>query len=55
VLMLWAVRIEARGYGTSGTIVLASLGIGVLGLVGSLFSAVTSVGQRPDPTPPNDS
>ena len=48
VLMLWAVRIEARGYGTSGTIVLASLGIGVLGLAGSLFSAVTSVGQRPD-------
>lgn len=48
VLMLWAVRIETRGYGSSGVIVLASLGIGLLGLVGSFISVVVSKGQGTD-------
>lgn len=51
VLMLWAVRIETRGYGSSGTIVLASLGIGLLGLVGSVISSVGSTGEHPDSDP----
>jgi disulfide bond formation protein DsbB len=51
VLMLLAVRIEARGYGSSGEIVLASLGIGLIGIVGSFVSSVASMGHRPDSDP----
>lgn len=47
VLMLLAVRIEASGYGTSNTIVLASLGIGLIGLIGSFFSSLNAVSQSP--------
>jgi len=43
VLMLWAVRIEASGYGSSGGIVLTSLVVGVIGLVGSVLSSLRSV------------
>jgi hypothetical protein len=46
VLMLWAVRVEVRGYGDSGGIVLAALVIGVVGLLGSFLSAAI----RTDPT-----
>jgi hypothetical protein len=49
VLMLWAVRIEARGYGSSGTIVLASLGLGLIGLAGSFALSVSAASQRPEP------
>ena len=36
VLMVWAVRIEARGYGSSGELVVAALGLAVVGLAGSV-------------------
>jgi hypothetical protein len=45
VLMLLAVRIEARGYGTSNDIVLASLGLGLIGLIGSFFSSLSAASQ----------
>ncbi len=48
VLMLWAVQIEASGYGTSNTIVLTSLGVGVFGLIGSFFSSVNAANQSPE-------
>lgn len=40
VLMLWAVQVEASGYGTSGLMVLASLVVGLIGLVGSFLSSL---------------
>lgn len=49
VLMLWAVQIEASGYGTSDNIVLASLGIGLIGLIGGFFSSLNRVSQSPEP------
>ena len=49
VLMLWAVQIEASGYGTSNNIVLASFGIGLIGLIGSFFSSLNAVSQIPEP------
>ncbi len=48
VMMLWAVQIEASGYGSSDSIVLASLGIGVIGLIGSVFSSLNAVSQSPE-------
>ena len=51
LLMLWAIRIETRGYGSSGKIVLASLGIGLIGLVGSFISTAVSKDQTPDSDP----
>jgi hypothetical protein len=44
VLMLMAVQIEASGYGQSGSFVLASLALGLLGLVGSLATTVAGAG-----------
>jgi hypothetical protein len=44
--VLWAVRVEASGYGDSGGIVLASPVIGVVGLLGSFLPAAI----RTDPT-----
>jgi hypothetical protein len=38
--MLWAVQVEASGYGTAGLMVLASLVVGLIGLVGSVFSSL---------------
>jgi hypothetical protein len=38
--MLWAVQVEASGYGTSGLMVLASLVVGLIGLVGSFLSSL---------------
>ena len=48
VLMLWAVQIEASGYGTSNSIVLASLGIGLFGLIGSFASSLSVADQTPE-------
>mgnify|MGYP006288345259 CR=1 len=48
VLMLWAVRIEARGYGSSGKIVLASLGLGLLGVAGSFVVSLSSASRVDD-------
>ena len=48
VLMLWAVQIEASGYGTSNTIVLISLAVGLFGLIGSFVSSLNAVDQRPE-------
>jgi predicted cation transporter len=45
VVMLWAVQIEASGYGSSGGIVIASLIIGVLGLAGSIISSIISANR----------
>lgn len=47
VLMLWAVQIEANGYGISGAIVFTSLGLGLFGLIGSFISSLNAV--SPDP------
>ena len=43
VLMLWAVQIEASGYGDPGIIIFASLVIGLGGLIGGFLSSSTSV------------
>jgi uncharacterized membrane protein YcjF (UPF0283 family) len=51
VVMLWAVQIEASGYGTSDNIVLAALGIGLIGLVGSFVSSLNAVSQNPESDP----
>ena len=48
VLMLWAVQIEASGYGTSNTIVLTSLAIGLFGLIGSFFSSLNAANSDPE-------
>jgi hypothetical protein len=48
VLMLWAVRVEARGYGDSGEIVLASLALGVAGLLGSFVSTAMGTDHTAD-------
>lgn len=48
VLMLWAVQIETSGYGSSESMVFASLGLGLIGLAGSFFASMTSVDQSPD-------
>jgi hypothetical protein len=48
VLMLWAVRVEVRGYGDSGAIVLAALALGVAGLLGALISAAIGAGPNAD-------
>jgi hypothetical protein len=47
--MLWAVQIEASGYGTSDSIVLASLGIGLFGLIGSFVSSLNVADQTTEP------
>ncbi|MFD1686260.1 hypothetical protein [Halobellus litoreus] len=49
VLMLWAVQIEASGYGTSNSIVLTSLGIGLFGLIGSFVSSLNVADQTTEP------
>jgi hypothetical protein len=46
VLMLMAVQIEASGYGQSGTFVIASLGLGLLGLAGSLVTTIADAGPE---------
>ena len=51
VVMVWSVQIEARGYGSSQSIVLAGLAIGVLGLVGSIASSLFAASKRPDSDP----
>jgi hypothetical protein len=51
VLMLWAVQIEASGYGSPGLIVLAALGLGMSGLVGSFLSSLTAVSHNSDSDP----
>jgi hypothetical protein len=43
VLMLWAVQIETSGYGSSESMVFASLGLGLIGLAGSFFASMTAV------------
>jgi len=48
VLMLWAVQIEASGYGASNAIVLTSLGVGLFGLMGSFFSSLNAASQDPE-------
>ena len=48
VLMLWAVRVEVRGYGDSGGIVLAALALGVAGLLGGVISAAIGAGPKAD-------
>ena len=40
MLLLWAVQIEASGYGQSGTIVLAGVAVGVIGLLGSVVATL---------------
>jgi len=40
VLMLFALRIEIRGYGGSGWVVAVALGIAVVGLLGSARSTL---------------
>ena len=45
VVMLWAVRIEASGFGSSQSIVVTSLLIGAVGLAGSFLSSVRSLTQ----------
>jgi len=44
VLMLWAVNIEASGYGQSGEIVLASLAVATVGRLGSVVAALRATG-----------
>ncbi len=44
VLMLWAVEIEASGYGPSGSIVLTALAVGVIGLLGSVVTTLRATG-----------
>ncbi|QCC47520.1 hypothetical protein DV707_07515 [Halobellus limi] len=51
VLMLWAVQIEASGYGASNTIVLTSLAVGLFGLIGSFFSSLNAASQDPESGP----
>lgn len=51
VVMVWSVQIEARGYGSSESIVLAALAIGVIGLVGSIVSSLYAASQPPDSDP----
>jgi hypothetical protein len=46
VLMLMAVQIEASGYGQSGSFVLASLALGLLGLAGSVVATVAGAGPN---------
>ena len=48
VVMLWAVQIEASGYGSSDSIVLASLVIGGIGLAGSFLSSLSSASKSPE-------
>jgi hypothetical protein len=48
VLMLWAIQIEASGYGTSNKIVLASVVIGLVGLLGSFVASLNAAGRRPE-------
>ena len=40
VVMLWAVQIEASGYGSSDRIVVIALGGAAVGLLGSILSAL---------------
>ena len=54
VVMLWAVQIEASGYGSSDTVVLTSLAIGGIGLAGSFLSSLSSINQRPESDPSSD-
>lgn len=51
LLMLWAVQIETSGYGNPDGIILASLGVGLIGLAGSFVSSLTAIPQRPDSDP----
>ena len=48
VLMVWAVRIEARGYGSFGELVVAALGLAVAGLAGSVVSSLRAAGPTAD-------
>lgn len=48
VVMLWAVQIEASGYGSSDLIVIASLIIGAIGLAGSFLSSLISANKIPE-------
>ena len=44
VLMLWAVRIETSGYGSSATIAGAAIAVAVVGLAGSVVSSLRAAG-----------
>lgn len=51
VMMLWAVQIEASGYGSSDLMVFASLAIGGIGLAGSFLSSLSSASKGPEVDP----
>ena len=55
VLMVWAVRIETRGYGSSGEVVVAALGFAVVGLAGSVVSSLRAAGPDAGATADADS
>ncbi len=48
VVMLWAVQVEASGYGSSDSIVIASHIIGVIGLAGSFLLSLISANKTPE-------
>jgi hypothetical protein len=48
LLMLWAVRIEVRGYGSSGTAVFLALAAGTAGLLWSVVSTAIGTGSGDD-------
>jgi putative effector of murein hydrolase len=55
VLMVWAVRIETRGYESSGEVVVAALGFAVVGLAGSVVSSLRAAGPDAGATADADS
>ena len=48
VVMLWAVHVEASGYGSSDSMVFSSLVIGGIGLAGRFLSSLSSARKRPE-------
>lgn len=46
--MLWAIRIEASGYGRSQRIVIVALAVALLGLVGSVITTVLGTSRDAD-------
>ena len=44
MLLLWAVQIEASGYGQSGPTVLTGVAVGAIGLLGSVVATLRATG-----------
>ncbi|GEM_PF-4285185 len=48
LLMLWAVKIEVEGYGSSGWIVLIALALGTLAIIGQGLARVATATGEPE-------